>query len=75
MEVLVSVEWAMGGLLLNFYATLPANKTNISLFYRLPKTYYQSSAGRNLEDNLLAPTCVGSLAIVLSFCHFSPHIC
>ena len=38
MEVFVSVEWAMGGLLLNFYATLPANKTNISLFYRLLKT-------------------------------------
>ena len=37
MEVFVSVEWAMGGLLLNFYATLPANKTNISLFYKLPK--------------------------------------
>ena len=35
MEVFTGVEWAMGGLLLNFYAVLPAN---ISFFYRLPKT-------------------------------------
>ena len=28
MEVFTGVEWAMGGLLLNFYAVLPANITN-----------------------------------------------
>ena len=38
MEVFTGVEWAMGGLLLNFYAVLPANITNISFFYRLPET-------------------------------------
>ena len=35
MEVFTCVEWAMGGLLLNFYAVLLAK---ISFFYRLAKT-------------------------------------